>query len=718
MNIKFDFSLFIAQSIKTTRLFALLLCIFFVSRLILLLRFGNFSEFQTIKSDVLDSFLMGARFDVLIIGFGLLPIILINWLSGINDIKIQKIIQYFSVFYGVLAVFVFTIGLMIDGQFYTYFQTHLNIIVVGLWEDDTKNILRSVWSDHPIIILSTIWLFTVISGFFIIKKAFLSNKKYLFLEKRTNNLWKKIAFFLVFHLLYFIGLRGSVGEFTLRVDHSTISENAFLNYLTTNGFFSLKEALEGGATPVFTKQNAAQIWQNYGFNSKQEAEKAFFGDSLANKFTSNSANNSENLYQTTPQNDFLAQNPPNVVFVMMESMGKHYFDLNSPTLNTLGELEKHLPDLFVFENFTSNQNYTIPSLTELMINIPIHNITQTSHRFKPFDASVALPFVKAGYQTGYFTSGEVGWQYLHQFLPAQNFQRLAGNATLKKQSKDAHKDIQSSDWGVFDEHLFDFTFQELQKNQQKKEKKPQFYFLLTTTNHTPFTQPSNYKKLPINFSDSLKQNFMSDLSLAEGSFGSYQYASDCLGKFLTKIKSSNLAQNTIIVAVGDHNNLIVFPYKNEDLMRKRSVAMMMYVPEKYQQNSSNNSNNSNKNQDSTNSINNINKKFTKRFGSHKDIFPTIFNLSLSKAKFISLGNNLFDTTKNDNDFFAINTNETAFSYIGAVNKNIYFNWDRNKNNQHQLKKTTNSPTNPALSALYKRKQGYLALLHYYFNEKF
>ena len=92
MTIKFNFSLFIAQSIKTIRLFGLLLCIFFVSRLILLLRFGNFNEFQHIKSDILDSFLMGARFDTLIISFGLLPIILINWLSGINNAKIQKFI--------------------------------------------------------------------------------------------------------------------------------------------------------------------------------------------------------------------------------------------------------------------------------------------------------------------------------------------------------------------------------------------------------------------------------------------------------------------------------------------------------------------------------------------------------------------------------------------------------------------------------------------------
>ena len=691
MNIKFDFSLFIAQTIKIARLFGLLLCIFFVSRLILLLRFGNFSEFQNIKSDVLDSFLMGARFDILIIGFGLLPIVLINWFSGINNEKIQKFIQYFSIFYGVLAVFIFTIGLMVDGQFYTYFQTHLNIIVFGLWEDDTKNILRSVWSDHPIITLSLIFILSLLSGFFILKKILLSNKKYLFLENNINNLWKKIVFFLFVHALYFVGLRGSVGEFTLRVDHSTVSENAFLNYLTTNGFFSLKEALEEGALPVFTKQSQDKIWQNYGFQSKQEAEKAFFGDSLANASL-------VDLYQTTPQNDFLAQNPPNVVFVMMESMGKHYFDLNSPALNTLGELEKHIPDLFVFDNFTSNQNYTIPSLSELMINIPLHNITQTSHRFKPFDASVALPFVKAGYETGYFTSGEVGWQYLHQFLPLQNFQRLVGNSTLKKQNKD----VQSSDWGVFDEHLFDFTFQELNKNQQKKNKKPQFYFLLTTTNHTPFTQPSNYKPFPINFSDSLKQNFMSDISLAKGSFGSYQYASDCLGKFLTKIKQSDLAQNTIIVVVGDHNNLIVFPYKNEDLMRKRGIATMMYVPEKYQQNIS-------KYKDSTT------KNFTKRFGSHKDIFPTIFNLALSKAKFMSLGNNIFDKTKNDEDFFAINANESVFSYIGAVSKNNYFNWDRNNNNQYKLKKT---PISPQLSALEKRGQGYLALLHYYFNEKF
>ena len=44
----------------------------------------------------------------------------------------------------------------------------------------------------------------------------------------------------------------------------------------------------------------------------------------------------------------------------------------------------------------------------------------------------------------------------------------------------------------------------------------------------------------------------------------------------------------------------------------------------------------------------------KRYGSHKDIFPTLINLSLSNQKYFSLGNNLFSKNKPDSLFYGIN----------------------------------------------------------------
>ena len=44
----------------------------------------------------------------------------------------------------------------------------------------------------------------------------------------------------------------------------------------------------------------------------------------------------------------------------------------------------------------------------------------------------------------------------------------------------------------------------------------------------------------------------------------------------------------------------------------------------------------------------------KRYGSHKDIFPTLINLSLSNQKYFSLGNNLFDDPMPDSSFYGVN----------------------------------------------------------------
>ena len=97
----------------------------------------------------------------------------------------------------------------------------------------------------------------------------------------------------------------------------------------------------------------------------------------------------KNLYSTTAHNEFLEKNPPNIVFILMESMSNHYFELHSKELNLLGDLNEILPELYYFKNGLSSFNGTIYSLENLLVNTPKSSRSRlilTHHSVHPFQS--------------------------------------------------------------------------------------------------------------------------------------------------------------------------------------------------------------------------------------------------------------------------------------------------------------------------------------------
>lgn len=59
--------------------------------------------------------------------------------------------------------------------------------------------------------------------------------------------------------------------------------------------------------------------------------------------------NLDSLYGKTPKNDWLAENKPNVIFCLMESMGQNMLTYDHlPETDLLGSLRKHFQKDFVF----------------------------------------------------------------------------------------------------------------------------------------------------------------------------------------------------------------------------------------------------------------------------------------------------------------------------------------------------------------------------------
>lgn len=655
-------SLFWGSQKRLLLLFLLALGLFALARLALLWRFGQ--NLEGYEMDVVRAFIVGARYDLLVIAYMFLPLLVSSWFYWLKGGSPDAAIRRFQRNYALFILSVAVLGLLIDQEYYTYFQSHLNVFVFAFLEDDTVNILRSVWSDHSPGLFLGIWALITLGLWYVVRRWF----RRPWLVSFPASKGATAVGLLLWHGLYFVALRGSFTEFPLLIDDASISDNGFVNYLTPNGFFTFKEAFKE-RNDLFEPKPS--VWELYGFSGKEEAL-ATLGHS--------------DLHKKTPVNDFLAQNPPNVVFIIMESMGTDYLRLHSEQCNTLGCLSDLLPQMYVFLNTTSAQNGTIPTVEELLLNTPLHPITQSRHRRTSFESSVAYPFKQKGYLTGFLTSGKLAWQNLEEFLPYQYFDFQVGRSLLRKRYPQAEE----NDWGVYDEFLFDYTFEKLQESPEK----PKFFFLLTTTNHTPFRLPSTYEPLPVSIPDSIRRVMLTEPDMAQRSFYNYQYAAHQLGLFLKRLKESEVGKRTIVVITGDHNNLMVIPYDDSRLMAKRSVPIMFYIPEAYRPKHA------------------VDVQVP---ASHKDIFATVFPLTLSDADYWSLGENLFDTTR-VNHFFALNAGTTAFDYRHGVadiqqQKTVYL-----------LRQSTGKWQAGAPVAgherLRRRALAYEALWHDFFNSRF
>ena len=640
------------QFIKWLKSFFIFFIAFSLAKVVFVLRFGGLDLFLSHTRDIIKAIYVGFKFDTQIILYASIPVVVLNLFTIIiSSEAIQRTINTFSRYYLIMLFSLLMLVTLGDHQFYAFFQSHLNILVFGIAEDDTSAVLTSVWTDHPVLKLIFIWLLVCFVANYYFKKIY---KSEVTLSKSNNSLLVQVIGLLLGLASIVIGLRGSVDTFPLQIKDASVSDNHFVNTIAPNGIFTFIKAA-GERDNVRAKVDPKEIFSKYGFKNLEEASTVYFGSDA-------SRNEQNSFFTKTEKNEFLEKNPPNVVFVLMEGMSNHYLDLEDENLNLTGNLSKHLKEDFLFRNFLPGENGTIGSVEKLTLNVPFVPLSATPHRFKTFESSAAYPFKQAGYETHFLTGGYVGWRQLDEMLPKNYFDKVEGKSAILSKVKGAKE---NDTWGVYDQYLFDAIYQELEQGETQK---PKFIFAQTTTNHTPYELPEDYKPFQLALSDSLRNIVMQNDEMTIKCFEAYQYANHSLGLLLDQIKNSPFGDNTIVVATGDHNirNLINYD-KINDALAKYSVPLYMYIPDAYKKN--------------------ISSK-PERFGSHKDIFPTIFNLALSDISYFNFGNNLFDEDKDESLFFGINSSFVAYPS----------RYDRN-DLDHKIKARE-------------------ALIEYYFNEKF
>lgn len=632
------------QLLKVTIFFALMMMI---CRFVFI---GLFTEIIVLKKNIgftLQALFLGLRYDLIPLAYLLaLPYLLVcsgfifpreGWLRLIP--RFNRVWMFFG-FLTLLTIAVCDLG------FYSHFQEHINVLFFGLWEDDTKALFTTIYKDYNVWLWVPVILFSLGSIWWLLGRVFKKERIDLFYSRPVRNEEIGLVTLSGMVLLVFFA-RGNFTRLPLSIEDAHISNIESINELSLNGVIALNRAMRirrnFGREDVrhllvqgYSTQSTAvsDIFQYRGETPKEEIEL-------------------KDLLKKTPENTVAEALKPHVVVFLLESFGSYWWPYEKQ-LPFLDAFREHTENDYLFLNFLSNENGTIGSTVALSSNLPLRPgarfLSEGEYMRTALASGAHIPFKKAGYTTRFLYGGKLGWRQLGSYLQTQGWDILEGADQLKSKlgldNTFKPADL-GNEWGLFDEHLFNYVAKELTEATT-----PQVFFVLTTSNHPPYETPTTFKpagldKIPVE----LQKMFSKSPEDSLRRFRTLQYANRQLGNFITNVKSTELKDKTVIAATGDHSFWIGRDEGQAGMARKYGVPFYLYLP----------------------SVLRPREWDKESWGSHIDIWPTIYHRTLSNAEYWAFGRDMFSQKG-----AALNTYGIVAGSEGAIINGTSFCWAEDK----------------------------------------
>ena len=209
---------------------------------------------------------------------------------------------------------------------------------------------------------------------------------------------------------------------------------------------------------------------------------------------------------------------PNVILIMADDLG--YGDLGcfGQTRIDTPHLDRLAAEGARFTQFYATGTRTVRGMEALALSLPPtpgRSVLKRPHNENMFTLGSVLR--SRGYDTAFLYGGFGYFDNMNYFF-GHNGYRIVDRATVKT------KDITFANiWGACDQDLYRWTMREADK--EAAAGKPFHFFLMTTSNHRPFTFPDGQIDLP---------------SKVSGRQGGVKYTDYAIGEFIRKA-SANLA---------------------------------------------------------------------------------------------------------------------------------------------------------------------------------
>ena len=321
--------------------------------------------------------------------------------------------------------------------------------------------------------------------------------------------------------LCFLAIRGGVTESTMNIGRAYFCNEMMLNQAAVNPAFSF----------VYSVTRRKNYGQMYRFMSDEECELAMQeleelevrSEELGVDTSFVAADNSSLL---TPHSSL---NRPNILLIILEGFsGKAltalYPDEADPRV--MPNLTRLYDEGVAFTRFYANSWRTDRGVASILAAYPAQPKTTV---MKEQDKCNHLQYITSslaaeGYDLEFIYGGDVNFTNMQGFLRAGGIDKIYGNTDFPSEKR-----IQ--EWGVPDEFMYDFLFDEIKQQSSA----PWMKIALTLSSHEPFDVP-NFNRIP-------EHEFANSLA----------YADSCLGVFIDRLKAdTDLWDNLLVVALPDH----------------------------------------------------------------------------------------------------------------------------------------------------------------------
>ncbi len=220
----------------------------------------------------------------------------------------------------------------------------------------------------------------------------------------------------------------------------------------------------------------------------------------------------------------------NVVIVLMESMSASFMKNFGNNENLTPNLDKLATEGILFTKLYATGTRTVRGIEAIMLSTP--PIPGQSIVRRPGNEnlnSLSSVFKRAKYDTKFIYGGRGFFDNMNYF-----FSNNSCDVIDIYNFEDSEITFKNA-WGLCDEDLFKKVEKEADLSYTKNN--PFFFFVLTTSNHRPFTFPENKIDLP---------------SKESGRNGGVKYADFAIGQFIESVKNKPWFNDTIFLFVADH----------------------------------------------------------------------------------------------------------------------------------------------------------------------
>lgn len=582
--------------------FFIQLILFLIFRMLFVARY--FSEFAKIPFiDILKSFFIGARFDISLISYSLIPIFIVNSLPFIGIVK-NRISKFIVLSYAIIINSIFTFMIIVNLEFFGEFNSHLNLTAIEYFGTSAP-IMSMIWGHYPIIRYFLLFLVIIFSLIFILYRV------YFRIKPKTCNIFIRIISFLILGGFLFLGIRGRANEGVMRWGTAFFSEYNIINQTAQNPihhfikdyYYSTKSKKKGiGKNVQYFADNNEAIRRIKNQFSLEKNE--FLSDDFP-------------MYKFTDfSNKISLEKRYNIVIILMETFSAELVGCMGNEHNLTPEFDKLVQNGILFDNFYSagiRSNRSFASTICSFPPIPGKSMVLMVEAQQKIP-SIASILKERGYSTHFIYGGDTEFDNMRGFFKSKGVDHCIGDKDFDK--KFINK------WGALDGDLFDKSLDVIDKYSEK----PFFSIIYTLTNHEPFDLPNiDFDKINIpNIDEKLLRNY-----------NTFKYTDRELGRFIREFRKKDYFDNTIFLIFGDHSKAyhhdLSFDY------RKSHVPLLIYAPSIL---------------DSSGYINH-------KIVGQIDIAPTICSLLNLKTENSFFGHNIFASNKGS----ALIVNNSKFGFL-------------------------------------------------------